>query len=200
MMKDIPGYDGKYKINESGVVINKTGHVMRTAVSNVGYLRTALEDVGYPDKPGSQRLNKSIHRLVAETFLPNPDNLPLVMHKDNDTLNNHVSNLQWGTQSDNIQQAFREGRKFSPNKGNYILYPYDVYNDEDFEHEESIRCIGRGEVADLIQYEEISLKNMIGNNRKITLGPYAGYKIRRIDVKLKPGQRVRELVSFDYHN
>ena len=43
MMKDIEGYDGTYKINESGIVINKNGHVMRTAVSNSGYLRTVLE-------------------------------------------------------------------------------------------------------------------------------------------------------------
>ena len=74
MMKDIPGYEGKYKINESGIVINKNGHVMRTAVSNSGYLRTALID-----PVTGERKNKSIHRLVAETFIPNPDNLPVVM-------------------------------------------------------------------------------------------------------------------------
>ena len=200
MMKDIPGYDGKYKINESGIVINKTGHVMRTAVSNSGYLRTALEDVGYPDEPDTYRKNRSIHRLVAETFLPNPDDLPVVMHLDNDPLNNHVSNLKWGTASENMKQAFREGRKFSPSKGLHFNYPYDVYNDDDPDNIDSIRVIGRAEVANLIQYEEISLKNMVGNDRKIALGPYTGYKIKRIDVKLKPGETVRNLVSFDYYD
>ena len=62
MMKQISGYNGEYKINESGVVINKNGHVMRTAVSNSGYLRTALE---IPNTNPVRRINKSIHRLVS---------------------------------------------------------------------------------------------------------------------------------------
>jgi hypothetical protein len=42
-MKDIPGYNGKYQINECGNIINKNGHVMRSAASKNGYLRVALE-------------------------------------------------------------------------------------------------------------------------------------------------------------
>ena len=61
MMKDIPGYEGTYKINECGNVINKNGHLMRTAVSNSGYIRTALEN-----PVTGERKNKSIHRLVAK--------------------------------------------------------------------------------------------------------------------------------------
>lgn len=171
-MKDIPGYEGKYKINESGIVVNKNNHVMRTAVSNSGYLRTALEDLD-----SNHRTNESIHRLVAKTFIPNPNNLPVVMHKDNDPLNNHVSNLQWGTQSDNIQQAFRENRKDPPTKSVIYRHRYEVYNDEG----DSIICNSRSDVSDLIGYSEISLKNMVGNGRKIALGPYKGYMIRKLD-------------------
>jgi hypothetical protein len=174
-MKEIPGYNGKYKINESGIVINENGHTMRTAVSNSGYLRTALEDCD-----DGHRKNESIHRLVAKTFIPNPDNLPVVMHKDNDKLNNHVSNLKWGTQSDNISQAFREDRKSSPAKSVKIVNIYEVYNDD----EDRIVCNGRSEVSDLIGYEEISLKNMVGNGRKIAFGPYAGYMIDRTGKKI----------------
>ena len=54
MMRDVKGYEGKYKINESGIIINKNGHVMRTAVSNSGYMRVALED-----KNGIHRTNES---------------------------------------------------------------------------------------------------------------------------------------------
>ena len=182
MMKEIPGFED-YKINESGIVINKNRHVMRTAVSNSGYLRTALE---LPDK--SCRKNKSIHRLVAETFIPNPDNLPVVMHKDNDPLNNHVSNLQWGTQSDNIQQAFNEGRKISPAR---ITNEYEVYNDDG----DSIICNSRSDLADTIQYAEVSLKNMVGNGRKIALGPYAGYEIRRLEKHKKKYKRMLSIVK-----
>ena len=178
-MKEIPGYNGDYKINESGVVINKNGHVMRTAVSNSGYLRTTLE---VPNTNPVRRKNESIHRLVAETFIPNPDNLPVVLHKDNDPLNNHVSNLKWGTQSDNIQQAFDEGRKISPYKGQSHPNCYEVYNEDTGDH---IICDSRSEVSDLIGYEEISLKNMVGNGRKIALGPYKGYQIRRMGNTIK---------------
>ena len=178
MMVDLKGYEGKYKINESGVIINKKGHKMRSAVSNSGYLRVALEE-----KDSTHRKNESVHRLVAKQFIPNPDNLPVVMHKDNDPLNNHVSNLQWGTSSDNIQQAIREGR-FKPHGRFNWGFVYEVYNTETNDIK---RCVGREAVADLIQYEEISLKNMIGNGRKIALGPYSGYEIRRTLLKKKKG-------------
>lgn len=49
-------------------------------------------------------------RLVAMAYIPNPNNLPIVCPKDNNPLNNHVSNLYWGTQKMNIQQAVREKR------------------------------------------------------------------------------------------
>lgn len=177
MMKEIDGYNGNYRINEAGIVINKNGHVMRTAVSNSGYLRTSLED---PNT--GERKNESIHRLVAKTFIPNPDNLPIVMHKDNDPLNNHMSNLKWGTQSENIQQAFNEYRKVSPYKNHYKPNKYQVYNTDT---NDSIICNCRSDVADLIGYEEASLKNMVGNGRKITLGPYKDYQIRRLKEMVK---------------
>lgn len=165
MMQPLKGYEGKYWINESGIVINKKGHAMRTAVSNAGYLRVALEE-----KDSNHRINESVHRLVAETFIPNPNNLPVVMHKDNDKLNNHVSNLEWGTQADNIQQSVWEGRNRWAERDSY-----EVYNGTDFAH-----CDTREDVSDLIGYSLISLKNMVGNGRKIALGPYKGYMIRRI--------------------
>ena len=170
-MKEVAGFN-KYKINESGVIINKNGHVMRSAQSNSGYLRVVLEE-----NDSTHRKNESVHRLVAKTFIPNPDNLPVVMHLDNDPLNNHVSNLQWGTQSKNIKQAFKEGRKISPAKYNITTYNYELYNDSG----DSIICNSRQELAETIGYEEISLKNMVGNGRKIALGEYEGYMIRRLD-------------------
>lgn len=171
MMVDIKGYEGKYKINESGIIINKKGHAMRTAVSNSGYLRVCLEE-----KDSTNRINESVHRLVAKTFIENDDpvNKNVVMHLDNDRLNNHISNLKWGTQSENMKQAFDQNRKIPSSKFNKTINIYEVYNDSD-----SIKCMGRSKVADLIQYEEISLKNMVGRDREIALGPYKGYKIRR---------------------
>lgn len=52
-----------------------------------------------------------MHRLVAETFLPNPDNFPVVHHKDRNKHNNHVSNLQWVTYQENVEHDKRENRR-----------------------------------------------------------------------------------------
>ena len=141
---------------------------MRTAVSNSGYLRTSLE------LPGTtERKNESIHRLVAETFIPNPDNLPIVMHIDNDPFNNHISNLRWGTQEENVQQSIIERRRIHPNS-----YAYEVYNTYTGD---TVYCDSRSELADTICYAEISLKNMVGNGRIISQGPYMGYQIRNVN-------------------
>lgn len=52
---------------------------------------------------------KRVHRLVAEAFILNPDNLPIVMHKDNNKKNNCVDNLKWGTIKENTIQACKDG-------------------------------------------------------------------------------------------
>jgi hypothetical protein len=52
---------------------------------------------------------KKVHRLVAETFIPNPNNLPQVNHIDGNTANNHVSNLEWVTGKANMDHAWRTG-------------------------------------------------------------------------------------------
>lgn len=67
-----------------------------------GYLYTA---VTYKDGQRQRRVNV----LVGEAYLDNPDNLPVVMHKDNDKTNPHVSNLKWGTISENTRDAYRDG-------------------------------------------------------------------------------------------
>ena len=53
---------------------------------------------------------ESLSRMVAKVWIDNPNNKPLVMHLDNDRLNNDYLNLKWGTQKENIQQALHEGR------------------------------------------------------------------------------------------
>lgn len=56
-----------------------------------------------------KRVNVYRHRLVALAWIPNPENLPCVCHKDNNPLNNKVSNLYWGTQEDNVRQCINDG-------------------------------------------------------------------------------------------
>lgn len=55
-----------------------------------------------------------VHRLVALTYIPNPENKPCVCHKDNNRTNNRVENLYWGTVKENMSQASRDGRMLGP--------------------------------------------------------------------------------------
>lgn len=98
---DIPGYEGKYQINKFGDVLSlnfkniNTSKIMKPSKDSHGYLRLGLR------KNGRYHW-ESIHRLVALTFIPNPNNLPEVNHKDEDKTNNCIDNLEWCTRIYNI--------------------------------------------------------------------------------------------------
>lgn len=97
--RDVPGYEGVYLISNYGRVkrlpIGKQWSYRRThnnirklKISSTGYYRVNLSK-------DNQVKFYNVHRLVALAFIPNPDDLPQVNHKDENKLNNHVSNLEW---------------------------------------------------------------------------------------------------------
>lgn len=102
--KDIAGYEGKYQVSNRGRVkslnYNRTGQERILKVGNVGngYLGVILY------KNGKIKRCK-IHRLVTTAFIPNPDNLPEVNHKDKNKTNNCVDNLEWCTTQYNIDYS-----------------------------------------------------------------------------------------------
>lgn len=111
--KDIPGYEGHYRVDDNGVVfglkrIDPTTNNLRKAKirkqgkSTFGYMRITLIKNGKPK-------SFAAHRLVAMAFIPNPENKPQVNHKDGNKLNNHVSNLEWCTSQENIHHAIKTG-------------------------------------------------------------------------------------------
>jgi len=75
------------------------GQVLKPFISNNGYMRVHIRIDG-------KSTMKSVHRLVAKTFIKNADNLPEVNHRDCDRTNNNVGNLNWCTHEENI--AYRE--------------------------------------------------------------------------------------------
>lgn len=95
--KYVKGYTGLYSIsNEGRVQSHLTGKILNPAINHKGYLIVQLSLQGH-------KRNKRIHRLVAEAFIPNPNNLPEVDHIDNDMKNNKVENLRWVTGSCNTR-------------------------------------------------------------------------------------------------
>lgn len=105
-MKIIRGYPN-YSIDECGNIFNRDGKRLKPCRNKKGYLKVYL----YND---SGRKCMSVHRLVAQAFIPNPNNLPEVNHKDTNKNNNVVSNLEWCTGSENIKHAIQKGIHFIP--------------------------------------------------------------------------------------
>lgn len=99
--RKIKGYQN-YSVSNLGNVRNdKTGRLLKPGKSGGGTKRNYYQVLLYQ---GSHASRKSvfIHRLVADAFIPNPDNFPEVNHIDRDGFNNAVSNLEWVTRSENV--------------------------------------------------------------------------------------------------
>ena len=100
----VPGYEGLYDVSNKGNVRNvRRNKLLRLQKTNNGYIRVVLSKNRI--KTGFQ-----VHRLVALTFLPNPDNLPQVNHLDEDKTNNNVDNLEWCTAKYNNNYGSRKDK------------------------------------------------------------------------------------------
>lgn len=100
----IDGIKTTKQISNTGRMICDNKGEMPLYDNGAGYLNYVL---GFIDK---KNIIRYCHRLVAEYFIDNPDNLPQVNHKDCDKSNNHVSNLEWISRKANIDHAHASGR------------------------------------------------------------------------------------------
>lgn len=114
--RDVVGYEGLYQVSNLGRVkslskrivykdgreYNYPSKVMKNQKVSTGYRKVMLYGVN-----GNKQYY--VHRLVAETFIPNPNNLSDVNHKDGCKTNNILSNLEWRSRSDNQKHAYKNG-------------------------------------------------------------------------------------------
>lgn len=103
----IEGYDGLYEVSNTGKVrsnnyMAKGKQKEMKPWNNRGYLRVTLWKDG-------KKANKLLHRLVAEAFIPNPENKPEVNHKNGNKLKCEVENLEWSTRKENLYHADTTG-------------------------------------------------------------------------------------------
>lgn len=131
--KDIKGFEGIYKISNTGYVkslarvcgtCHRKEKILADRITKDGYKHVRLQN-------GKITKDCRNHRLVAEAFIPNPLNLETVNHIDGNKLNNDVSNLEWMNRSDQMVHAYKLGlkhpvlgKKFSTSDLQYIR---DVY-------------------------------------------------------------------------
>lgn len=92
-----------FTIDKNGVKKKKEQKILRQSFTSTGYLMVNLKG----------KMCK-VHRLVANAFIPNPENKPYINHKDGNPLNNTVENLEWVTQKENIEHAIRTGLRVYP--------------------------------------------------------------------------------------
>lgn len=102
LWKDIQGYEGYYQVSNEGrvkslerdvewrgTIRHQSERILKESTHNRGYKRVVL----YNGSPNIE----FVHRLVAEAFIPNPNNYPIINHKDENPSNNRVENLEWCT-------------------------------------------------------------------------------------------------------
>lgn len=107
-MKDIAGYEGLYAVTSCGKVWSyRNEKFLKPKREKSGYLHVDLYKNG-------QMKSYKIHRLVAMAYIPNPDNLPQINHKDENKTNNCLQNLEWCDSKYNINYGNRTEKTKKP--------------------------------------------------------------------------------------
>ena len=168
-MKDIKGYEGLYAITSCGQVWSYHSQCfIKQRLDQCGYLRVQLVKNG-------KRKNKTVHRLVAEAFVPNLDNKPQVSHKDECKTHNWVNNLEWATSKENNNMPLRRQRGSKSHMGELNAFYGKSHSEESKRKQSAARkgkYIGENNPNYGKCYSE-DVRKKIGDSRR---GKYGGDK------------------------
>ena len=142
---NLDGYRDSHLISNYGNIKTVKGRILKQRFDKDGYYQVNLYNQG-------METTKKVHRLLALSFLPNPNNYPVVNHKDGNKTNNHIDNLEWCSVSYNTQHAYDNGLE---QKG--------------FEHSQSKPFLLKDDDNNIIsQYDTLSNFSEIINMERIT--------------------------------
>lgn len=162
--KDIPNYVGLYQISNLGNVKSLRTNRLLKPFMNGGYLRVSFR-VNY------ELHNFLVHRLIAEAFIPNPQNKEYVNHIDGNKLNNSLSNLEWVTARENVHHAIEHDLRIiccyiphRPQKGDSPFSKPVLQYDTNGNFIARYRC--SQEAADTLGYKHCCISRCCRGERK----------------------------------
>ena len=137
----VPSFEGIYEISTLAQVRNAKGEILKQQIRREKYTCYKVVSLW---KDG-RYFKKGIHRLMAEAFIPNPDNLPVVNHKDEDGTNNLLSNLEWCNKSYNASYGTAPAKISKAFKGKASEKRMRVQQIKDGEIVKEYACAGDAE-------------------------------------------------------
>ena len=175
-VKDIPGFEGMYAISKNGDVYSyKTNKFFNPSKTKDGYLKVAL-------RAGGKAYYYRVHKLVAMTYLENPNNFTEINHKDFNRENNCLDNLEWVSHNDNILYS-KINNRFKGDKPLRKAYIFtNVYNGESF------TILGIKNVAKHFNFKDASIKalrNHVNTGEYVKSGILKGLRIDAQDLKVQ---------------
>lgn len=151
---EVPRYKDRLLISKSGKMYSLlSDKILKTTIFPNGYAAICVMF----QKPKRHTKTEYVHRLLAETFIPNPDNKKTVNHIDGNKLNNSLENLEWNTQSENNIHALRHNLR-KPNIEGFTRYnkSKQVLNDKEIKFIKNHKDLTVKEISHLLNNKHLN--------------------------------------------